>query len=317
MTQQKPIWQRIEFPNLPTPRVGSSLVLDSKNSSVLLFGGKNSSTGYLDDVWISNGLQWERRQSSIKPLARYGMSMAWDEVRQMAVLFGGMENGRLLGDTWLFDGAEWYQKQPLTSPKPRVQASLTYDSYRNLTILFGGLADNGSKYLESMNEMWIWDGEIWQQQFPVDLPPARFGTGTAYDKARQSILLFGGGSGGGILDDTWVWDGNSWKKQWPLTQPTARADFGMTYHEGKQQIILFGGQSYKGMVNDTWIWDGKNWAQLQTTQSPPTQMAYGAQLAYLPELQAVVLYNAFREKTIITDESFTITERSEIWILEY
>jgi len=317
MTQQEPTWHLIDTRDLPTPRIGSSLILNKKNNTMLLFGGTNSSRGNLDDIWYSNGIQWEQRQISDKPMARYGMSMAWDEARQMAVLFGGLENGKLLGDTWLLDGVEWHKRQPLTAPSPRVNASLTYDAKRKITVLFGGQGHTDWNYLETLNEMWIWDGENWQQQSPIDLPPARFGTGMVYDRAHRTILLFGGGSGGGMLDDTWVWDGDNWKEQQPLNHPPARADFGMTYHERREQVILFGGQSYRGMAIDTWVWDGQDWSELRTTQSPPPQIAYGAQLAYLPALQSVVLYNAFREKTIVSDESFTITERSEVWVLDY
>jgi hypothetical protein len=317
MNIQKANWSRTDIPDLPSARIGSVLISNSKNNVALLFGGTSSSVGNLNDLWSINGLQSEQQQTSLSPGARYGMSMAWDESRQMAVLFGGLDNGRLLGDTWLFDGVEWQQKWPLMTPGPRVHATLAYDADRKLTVLFGGLADKGWKCLEALNEIWAWDGENWQQQFPNVVPSARFGARMVYDRIRQSTLLFGGGSGGCLLDDTWVWDGRNWKEHQPLHRPPARADFGLAYNEGKQQVILFGGQSKNDLPADTWIWDGQDWAQLQTIQSPPRQVAFGAQLAYLPVLEAVVLYNAFREKTIVSDESFTIIERSEVWVLDY
>jgi hypothetical protein len=131
------------------------------------------------------------------------------------------------------------------------------------------------------------------------------------------VLLFGGGSGGGLRDDTWIWDGANWIEQQPMHRPPARAGFGVTYHPGKQQIVLFGGQSFGGTATDTWVWDGQDWTQLQLVQSPPPEVADDPQLIYLPVLQSVVLYNAFRQKTITSDDSFTITERSEVWALTY
>lgn len=317
MPTQEPKWQRIESPNLPIPRVGGSLVLNTKNRNVLLFGGTNSTMGYLDDIWSSNGSQWERKQTPVRPAARYGMSLVWDESRQTAILFGGMKDGELFGDTWQFNGDKWVPQRPLNSPSPRINASIAYDIARGRTILFGGKANTGERFLENLNEMWIWDSENWQQLSSINLPPARSGANLVYDGARQSVVLFGGQAEGRLLDDTWLWDGEAWTEQQPIHRPPARDEFGMTYHDGRQQVILFGGQSYEGMAIDTWVWDGKDWSQLQTTQSPPPQVAYGAQLAYLPALQAVVLYNAFREKTIVSDESFTMTERSEVWVLDY
>ena len=184
-------------------------------------------------------------------------------------------------------------------------------------ILFGGKANTGNRFLENLNDTWSWDGKNWQQRFPINLPPARSGAKIVYDRERKSLLLFGGEAGGGLLDDTWVWNNSDWIEMQPVNHPSSRADFGMAYHEGKQQIILFGGQTFDGLVPDTWVWDGHDWAQLQTVESPPPQIAYGAKLIYLPDLQAIALYNSFREKIIVSDENFTMTERSEIWVLDY
>jgi hypothetical protein len=83
-------------------------------------------------------------------------------------------------------------------------------------------------------------------------------------------------------------------------------------------VILFGGQSYAyADRTETWSWDGQDWTQLLTRQAPPEDLAYRAQLVYLPGLQTVMLYNDLREKTVISDEFFTVTERSEVWVLSY
>ncbi|MEJ2600598.1 MAG: hypothetical protein P8Z00_19850 [Anaerolineales bacterium] len=213
---------------------------------------------------------------------------------------------------------EWIQKHPLNNPTPRANASMAYDGSRNLTVLFGGRANTGKKLSENLNESWVWDGENWQQQYPITLPPPRWGANMVYDRARNSIVLFGGGTGGAFREDTWLWDGVSWIEQHPLHHPAGRANFGMAYDRDRQQVILFGGQTDLDVdPTETWAWDGDDWTLLPTRQAPPKELAYGAQLIYLPDLQAVALYNAFREKRIISDENFTITERSEVWALTY
>ena len=118
-------------------------------------------------------------------------------------------------------------------------------------------------------------------------------------------------------DDTWLWDGTSWTEMHPLHRPAGRADFGMAFDESRQQVILFGGQSYAYIdTTETWAWDGQDWIQLQAFQSPPKDLAYGAQLVYVPDLQAVMLYNAFRQKSIIADENI-FAELSSVWFLNY
>jgi hypothetical protein len=232
-------------------------------------------------------------------------------------LFGGAGDRQLFGDTWLFNEIEWIQQHPTNSPSPRSNACMAYDADRNQTILFGGKTEFGGKFLENNNETWVWGGGDWQQHPLTNLPPVRSGASLVYDRVQKSMLLFGGEAGGGFLNDTWIWDGVAWIEQQPSHRPPARSDFGMAYHEGKQQVVLFGGQSYSGLATDTWAWDGEDWDQLQTLQAPPLHVAYGARLVYLPTLQAIVLYNAFREKIVASDESFTMTERSEVWVLNY
>jgi hypothetical protein len=317
MNTQMPEWRQMDTIELPLTRFGGALVFNSKDQTVLLYGGINSSQGYLDDFWVTNGYEWKQQQTSLKPSARIGMSLSWDEYQQAALLFGGMKDNQLMGDTWLFDGNDWVSQHPLNSPSPRFSASMAYDIAKNQTILFGGKTYIGKNLLEDTNETWIWDGKEWHQPSLSLSPPARSGACLVYDNARQSMLLFGGGAGGGFLDDTWVWDGTIWIEQQISHRPLGRADFGMAYHPALQQTILFGGQSYGGMATDTWVWNGKEWIQLLTVKSPPIQVSYGNQLVYMPTFKAIVLYNAYREKTITSDTTFSVSEHSEFWILEY
>ena len=310
------IWQRLNFPILPQPRFGSALTLNPINKVALLFGGLNASDRELNDFWMTNGLVWMQFHTPHSPEGRSNANLNYDEARQVAVLFGGMKNATLFGDTWLFDGVDWVQQNPQTSPSPRADASMAYDAARNSTVLFGGEADTGGNSWEAINELWVWDGENWQQQFPESLPPARFGATIVFDRAHQSIILFGGGIGGGFREDTWSWNGINWVEQQPLHHPPGRANFGMAYDEGRQLVILFGGQSYADVdPTETWAWDGQDWTQLQIRQAPPKELSYGAQLVYLPDLQKVVLFNDFRQKIVDPDGKTIFIERSEVWAL--
>jgi hypothetical protein len=312
-----PTWQHLDFPVLPSPRVGSTLVLNPINNIALLFGGINAAAGELNDLWLTNGLSWLQFHTPHSPDPRTHVSLAYDEEHQRAVLFGGFGGGEYLGDTWLFDGIDWIQQQPTVSPSPRTHASMVYDPARKVTILFGGLANNG-EFDEAVNEMWIWDGETWQQQFPATLPPARWGAAMVYDQARKSILLFGGTPVAGFLQDTWLWNGAAWVEPHPEHRPAGRADFGMAYDAATQQVILWGGQTDLEVdPTETWAWDGQDWTLLSARQAPPEALAYFAQLVYLPDLHTVMLYNALREKTVLPDDTFIYTESSAVWILNY
>lgn len=175
----------------------------------------------------------------------------------------------------------------------------------------------GGEFWGALSDMWIWDGGNWRPHFPEELPPARFGANMVYDKANKTIVLFGGAVGGGFRDDTWVWDGTSWIEQHPLHHPAGRSNYGMAYDEARQQAVLFGGQTYPDAnPSETWVWDGKDWKLLSTRQSPPDELASGAQLVYIPRFQTMILYNDFSQK-VTTPNIPIIIERSEVWKLSY
>ncbi|MFZ2097729.1 MAG: hypothetical protein WAV05_13950, partial [Anaerolineales bacterium] len=267
-------WKYINFNSLPLPRIGFSLTLNPINNVAILFGGLNSTIGEMNDLWMTDGFEWIQLQTPNSPSTRVNSSMAFDEARKGVVLFGGNDNGILLGDTWFFTGIDWILKNPVLSPSPRTEASIAYDPDQNLVILFGGQGDTGGGQWEALGDMWTWDGVNWEQKLPTHLPPPRLGANMAYDKVNHVMLLFGGGVGGGLLNDTWTWDGSDWIEQQPQHRPPVRADFGMAYDENKQVIIIYGGQGAPNNAIDTWEWIGNDWEQIQTIQSPPEQLSY-------------------------------------------
>jgi hypothetical protein len=76
--------------NAPPPSAGHSLVYASHLGMVIL-----------TNVGLGGG-----------PGARYLTDLAYDERRNVVVLFGGDGPSGLLGDTWEFDGVTWRQIRP-------------------------------------------------------------------------------------------------------------------------------------------------------------------------------------------------------------
>ena len=309
----KLFWQQLNIPNPPPGRIFSSLTLDSTTKRALLFGGFNSDAGDLYDLWSTDGYEWIQLTSAINPIGRTGASMAYDEARQETILSGGIHGYEYFGNTWRYIYAyDWSQQFPQVSPPPRAYACMAYDAARDETLLFGGINQTNWDY-PPLNDTWTWDGTNWQQQFPSTLPDQRLDANMVYDRARQNIVLFGGAAGGSLLNDTWIWDGTTWIEQHPVHNPPGRADFGMAYDEGREQVILFGGQVLYGIYSDTWAWDGGDWTQLQTFGKPPVELSYGAQLVYLPDLQATALIGDFRQK--LCNAECTFPEETQVWVL--
>ncbi|EQD29782.1 hypothetical protein B1B_18594, partial [mine drainage metagenome] len=70
----------------------------------------------------------------------------------------------------------------------------------------------------------------------------------------QQLILFGGYSSNGYLNDTWLWNGD-WTQLNPTTIPSGRQGAVMSYDKNSKQLILFSGLDVGEYLNDTWQWE--------------------------------------------------------------
>ena len=227
---------------------------------VILFGGKGL-LGPLNDTWSWNGQTWTLLHPVNSPPARYGASLVYDRQTRSDILFGGMGVGGPLNDTWSWNGTDWQQLHPTTSPPARYDASASYapgphgksgDHGKGI----GNDKSNAAKPIIHANI----SGQGW---------------GNGHD-----IVLFGGDSTTGALNDTWSWNGQTWTLLHPATSPPARYNASLTYDPQTQSDLLFSGMGTSGTLNDTWSWNGTDWQQLHPTTSPPAR--YDASASYAP-----------------------------------
>jgi len=309
------IWRQLEFPALPPPRRGFALTLDTDSQDALLFGGYNSTEGFLNDTWWTDGLQWTKVGVNTTPLGRIFPNLVYDEGHGEAILYGGYNESEFLGTTFTWVPYAWTQQFPHISPPPRVGASMAYDAAHIETILFGGNYSVG----KLLNDTWAWDGENWRELSPTNSPPERDRAKLVYDRARQNLILFGGGSYAISLNDTWIWDGVDWIEQHPLQTPPRLVDFGMTYDESRQQVILWGDWisplTPDGRETGTWAWDGQEWTQLDTYREPPYLMSLSGSLVYLPKLKTTILVGNLGSITCLPDDGCTSSNEIQVWAL--
>ncbi len=85
-----------------------------------------------------------------------------------------------------------------------------------------------------------------------------------FDVTNQRIVLFGGASAVGTLDDTWEWNGTLWRQ---IAEFGAPALVGAAMSYGGRSCVLFGGVD--GTATDlhgqqgTWKWDAQFWTEIQ------------------------------------------------------
>jgi hypothetical protein len=255
-------WTQISPANAPIGRVNISQAMnyDIQREKTVLFGGK-ANFGRLDDTWEYDGADWIEITVPNPPPERDGHALAYDEDRNLTVMFGGYNHTNFyMNDTWEYDGSDWTQVHPAQSPPGRNHHSIAYDSGRGVIVLFGGNSESGV-YL---NDTWEYDGTTWKMVTTPQSPLARKDHSLAYDDSRGVVVLFGGLGGTSDddsqpMDDTWEYNGNTWHQVNTTLKPEARLGFPMVYDNLRERVILFSGGYFKGKLNayeDTWSYSG-------------------------------------------------------------
>jgi hypothetical protein len=238
---------------------------------VLVNGGPEAGKPETDPVelWAWDDEGWSLLSADPDgPRWRNFASLAYDSLRQVLVLYGGLQSEtEQFADTWEWDGTGWTERTS-DGPGLREGAGMAYDRARERTVLFGGAQEG-----RMMEDTWTWDGERWAE-VEASGPAARFPAGFAYDAAGERVLLFGGHAvderGFTTFGDTWAWDGAAWQRV-AETGPAPRDGARTVFDPQTGATLLFGGvQVDEGVayLTDTWLWDGDQWQEVDVTGPP-------------------------------------------------
>lgn len=165
----------------PSARFGSAM--SAFGTDVILFGGVfaniaafvvNNGIAY-NDTWLWNGSVWTQRSPVHSPAPRFGSQLAYDSVRNQAVLNSGTVplnlGGNIFTDTWVWNGTDW--KAVSTSAPLGFDAA--FDPGIQQVILLGS------------GNLWSWDGAAWSQKETTSGVLRKI----VYDSARQELLAVG------------------------------------------------------------------------------------------------------------------------------
>lgn len=179
-------WTPLHPGQSPSPRNAASMVYDTVDERMILFGGYNGAS-WFNDTWAydySNGT-WTNLSAGASPLPRLGASLAFDAAANQMVLFGGSDRSGTLADTWTFDYAKrtWTLITPATSPSARFWAGFVYDPSLGSDLLFGGFQTNG--------ETWSYaaSSQTWTQFSPTSSPPGTSGPTLVFVTSTSRPLL--------------------------------------------------------------------------------------------------------------------------------
>ena len=260
-------WDPQTVANPPAARSDASFIWDDNAKGLLLWGGLtvlNNTNSQTNEMWLWDGSTWTKKTPATGPTARYAHAMAFDSLRKVAVMFGGITPGGLAVDeTWEWNNTQWLQRSTATIPNVRSDHRMVYDTKGKRALMHGGFV--GGQY---SRETWAYDGSNWTQLPDDTALSRRVKFGMAYDEVRQVAVIFGGEvvnqfGISSLANDTWEYDGTKWTKKNPGTPPGTRVYPAMFYDGGRKQVLMFGGDpQVTDQTKDLWAWDGTNWTQL-------------------------------------------------------
>ncbi len=300
-------WEELTSANgeAPSPRQGAAVGYDAApgEQALILFGGKTS-TGYDQDTWEYSDGNWTVVQSaydcdnlvvSCPPPAAFA-SMVYIPTTEQMMLFGGIQAGPNgyedqvpFSTVYFFINGSWYGNYvSVPSGLSLVDVSMSWYYPDSCVLIFGGFNPSSG---EASNATWCFDpvGSTWTELSGPG-PSARWGAAMT-NTSWATILLFGGDSASGLLDDTWEFAWGGWREVTlgeDSATPSARAFAGFAVSPSdafgvgnpNDLAFLYGGIVGPDQTNGgTWAFSGAlppesggasgNWSVDLSTPSPP------------------------------------------------
>jgi N-acetylneuraminic acid mutarotase len=195
----------------------------------------------------------------------------------------------------------WTELSPTgTLPTPRGYLPAAWDPSSGRLVIFGGRTSNSDS--DVLDDTWAYSpsANTWTNLNPSGtLPSARSAAAMVYDPATQNLIMFGGETPGGPLNDTWAYDptANTWTDLSPSGKlPYARFGHSMVYDPQAHRFIMFGGIRLEGVgevcLGDTWAYDpaANSWTNL-FPPGPPSRAFQS--IVYDPAAHRMIMFGGW------------------------
>ena len=101
------------------------------------------------------------------------------------------------------------------------------------------------------------------------------------------------------------------------TFPAWAIECHLAYDKARQSAVLFGGENEGALLGETWFFKGFDWTLLRPYNKLPEDLVVGAQLAYLPEIQTVILFGDYRWKSTDPEDEIQFGDYTKVWTLTH
>lgn len=291
-------WTEQHPTTLPPCVNEGELTYDTNRDIVMYTGGScglTSST--IDEPYEWDGSNW-KKIDVISPAPRLiGAGYAYDQQRQLAVLFGGF-SATNVATTYLYSGGAFFATYE-PSPGPRSLFSFTSDPENKAIWMYGGLDENND-----YPDFWKYQGNF-QPQSLVDGPDSCPAPNSAFDTNRHRLVLMCGTNATWELDPVeYKWT-NIMSKEYPKGHRFAS----MVYDDNLKKIVFFGGYDGTNYLDETWTWDGSQWTRVKKNPAPSRAIT---SMWYDPIQKKTVIYGGIGRLT----PQDRITRYSDMWTFD-
>jgi len=260
-------WALIALPHRPAARGEASLVWDSADGVLLLFGGADG-RGPLNDTWAyapaGDGTgpgRWTLFTAPTIPPARRLHTAVWDDRDRVMLLVGGEAGTVVWPDLWAFRPTDMRSGRGdwslLGNPTPlpaRFAHAAVWDSTHGQMLVFAGLSAAASL----RDDLWAYHPDRpgragsagrWIPLGNAGSPDGRARPAATWDAADAALLLFGGSGLQGARADTYAYrPGGGWSAPRPGVPPAPRSGASAVYDPVRKALLIFGG-------GDTTVYD--------------------------------------------------------------
>lgn len=298
-----------------TGRHNTSMIYDSANDRIVIFGGATYGGGPLDDVWsysfgVSGPIEvWqELHPAGVGPAARESHSAIVDGPGNRMIVFGGVRPGpQFDNDVTALNltvfGEAWTSLVPSGSPpQGRAGHAAIYDPVRGRMLMFGGSKVIPPSTVVTFSDTWALSlsGTVgWTELLPSGTAPVLEQPQGVYDPLRDRMIVVGKGASAVEVWALSLSGSLAWTVLSPSgTPPSLRSKASVVYDPGRDRLILFGGLNASEIpLRDTWqltLGGGPAWQQL-SPGSPSLARRWQHSAAYIPAQDRMILFGGADE----------------------
>ncbi|MEQ1832386.1 MAG: kelch repeat-containing protein [Candidatus Eisenbacteria bacterium] len=237
-------------------------------------------------------------------------SLIRDPVRDRLIQFGGTGPNGNSNETCVLDqGGDpvWavFPTPAASRPVARYGHSAVYDPVRDRMLVFGGNSTSGVR-----NDVWslsLSDPPNWTQPGTLGTPPPpRWGAAAIYDPVRDRLLIMGGNTSAGRLNDVWelALSGTpTWTQLTPTgTPPSTRWGHSGVYDAVNDRMLVFGGSTTPAS-NQLWalsLAGTPAWTLLSASGTAPAAR-FGHAAEYDAANQRMLLFGGYDNTNYLND----------------